>query len=104
MRAEPVRDSDRQTWLELDFKLMRTGAVVREEKKTFSWHHGRVAKGTPGSWPGLNTKPVQGRAPTNTPILGYLVEESRSEQNTHTHAKQKVLEKQRILCCAWQLP
>lgn len=40
MRAGLTRDCDRQSWLELDFKLMRTGAVVREDKKACSWHLG----------------------------------------------------------------
>lgn len=41
MWAGLTRDSDRQSWLELDFKLMRTVAVVREDQKACSWHRGR---------------------------------------------------------------
>lgn len=53
MQAGLVRDSCRQTWLELHFKLMRTGAVVREVNKAVSWHHGRVARGILGSGTGF---------------------------------------------------
>lgn len=89
---------------------MRTGTVVREVNKAFSWHHGRVAGQPWGVGQALNNNPVCGWAPHEYSYIGLfswtvtLRPTWHVEQNMHIHAKPKVLEEQRILCCTWPLP
>lgn len=71
-QARLVRDSHRQNGLNWILSLMRTGALAREVKKAFSYHHGQVARRALGVGQALNTKLVLRRAPHKYSYIGLF--------------------------------